>query len=150
MTPITFLLFNPLGKLLVNETLSSKGVQELMKSKQKFDLILAENFLNEGINCGFSHFYKAPLIGIGTFMPNIWSTSMVSSQILFKRKKLFERYLIACIPFRSATRLRSPTFPNLLYRTPVKCHSPNAVSIFFTESWQILFIIISICLCKTK
>lgn len=47
-------------------TMESSGVKSLLKSKQKFDLILLETMLCEAL-LGFSHIYNAPAIAVNSF-----------------------------------------------------------------------------------
>lgn len=77
MSPIDFILFSAVGNMMTNKTLSDPAVRNLLKSNKKFDLIIGECFLTEGLLGGFSYKYKAPMIGVATFIPNTWSNEMV-------------------------------------------------------------------------
>ncbi|KAK6621421.1 hypothetical protein RUM44_001228 [Polyplax serrata] len=79
MNPITFLLFSTLGEMMVDTFMSDKSVQQLLKSNQKFDLVIGECFLTEGLLGGFAHKYNAPIAAIGTFLPNTWTNEMIGN-----------------------------------------------------------------------
>lgn len=74
----TFLMLYNLGATTVNATLQSKGVQELMNSKQKFDVIICEAFAIEAF-LGFGHHFHAPVVAVSTFGASGFTTRLVGS-----------------------------------------------------------------------
>lgn len=77
MNALKFLMFGVVGDKIVESTMTSKQIQDLMKSNQKFDLVVGECFLAEALLAGFAYKYNAPLIGFTTFIPNTWGNEMV-------------------------------------------------------------------------
>ena len=75
------------GPILMDKVLSLKEVQHLLESEGKFDLILGNIFLDESLLAGLSNKYKAPLIAVSVFMPNIWAYNLVRA-IQLKNKKI--------------------------------------------------------------
>lgn len=110
MNPITFLLFSTLGEMMVDTFMSDKSVQQLLKSNQKFDLVIGECFLTEGLLGGFAHKYNAPIAAIGTFLPNTWTNEMVSDDlpsVIFVLNLVFSFYkqAVALVDRKSGTRI---------------------------------------------
>ncbi|XP_023036168.1 UDP-glycosyltransferase UGT5-like isoform X3 [Drosophila willistoni] len=58
--------------------LDDPSVQEFTKSKQSFNAVISEVFLNEA-QFGFAEHFNAPLIGLGTFGAISWNTDLVGS-----------------------------------------------------------------------
>lgn len=76
MTPLQNTIFLPLmGVGLCDALLQTQEFKDLMK--EKFDAILGEAFTDESILAGFAYKSQAPIIGLATFMPNIWVNYMV-------------------------------------------------------------------------
>lgn len=76
-SPFTNTVFLPLmGLDLCEAVLSLPQVKALMN--EKWDLVFGEAFLDESIIAGFAHKSGAPIIGLGTFMPNVWVNFMVN------------------------------------------------------------------------
>lgn len=65
-----------MGLMITNHTLTHPVVQDFLKSKQKFDVVILENFVNEAI-LGFGAHFKAPIIELSTFGPNTWINEAV-------------------------------------------------------------------------
>uniref|UniRef100_A0A336K257 UDP-glucuronosyltransferase n=1 Tax=Culicoides sonorensis TaxID=179676 RepID=A0A336K257_CULSO len=57
--------FSQWGIDVTNATLSNSGVQNLLNTKQKFDVMLYEIFINDAL-LGIAHQLKIPVIGIST------------------------------------------------------------------------------------
>jgi len=75
-----FMFFFTLGGTTVCDyILDQPTVKQLIhpQSDEQFDLILAETFLDESIIAGFSHRFNAPIVGVMSFMPNIWANYLV-------------------------------------------------------------------------
>ena len=72
---VTF--FPSTGPLFMDMVYSSEEMQNLLRSDEKFDLILGEIFLDESLLAGLSYKYKAPVIGVAPFMPNLWANNVV-------------------------------------------------------------------------
>lgn len=70
--------FTMAGPEVCDYVLEQPAVSDLIHSDQKFDLILAEVFLDEGIIAGMAHKFKAPIVGVMSFMPNVWGNYLVS------------------------------------------------------------------------
>uniref|UniRef100_A0A336LRS6 CSON001689 protein n=1 Tax=Culicoides sonorensis TaxID=179676 RepID=A0A336LRS6_CULSO len=67
-----------LGLMITNHTLTHPKVQELLKSKPKFDVVVVEIFVNEAM-LGFGHHFNAPVVGMSTFGANNWINDMVGT-----------------------------------------------------------------------
>ena len=62
----TVLLLNSFGDKICNAALAEEPMQNLMKSKEKYDIIIVENFFSECF-LGYAHIFKAPVVQISTF-----------------------------------------------------------------------------------
>lgn len=67
-----------LGLMLTSHTLSHPKVQDLIKSKTHFDVIVLEIFVNEAM-LGFGKLFNAPIVGMSTFGANNWINDMVGT-----------------------------------------------------------------------
>ncbi|XP_055384246.1 UDP-glycosyltransferase UGT5-like [Condylostylus longicornis] len=70
-------LFN-MGLMLTNLTLQEPSVQNFLRSKEKFDVVVMEIFVNEA-DIGFGAVFDAPIVGVSTFGSNMWVNDMVGS-----------------------------------------------------------------------
>ncbi|CAG9769432.1 unnamed protein product [Ceutorhynchus assimilis] len=61
-----------------NNTIHHPKVQKLLKSNQKFDLVIQEQFNNDGLKA-FAHFYNCPLITLSSMGPNAWVNPTVGN-----------------------------------------------------------------------
>lgn len=75
---INVVLLGEIGNRLSRRTLNDSGVQELLKSDQKFDVVIVEEFLCDALKVFAAHF-KAPLILFSTFGANRWINSFVAN-----------------------------------------------------------------------
>jgi len=62
-----------------NETVHHPKVQELLKSDQKFDAVILEQFVNDALKV-FAHIYDCPLIMLSSLGPNPWVNSLVGNE----------------------------------------------------------------------
>lgn len=76
--------FPQIGPKFVDIILKSDVLQKLIKSDEKFDLVLGEIFLDESLLAGLAYKFKAPLVGAAIFMPNFWSNHMVGKAMQYK------------------------------------------------------------------
>lgn len=67
-----------MGLKLTNLTFQEPEVQKLLNSKEQFDLVIMEVFVNEA-HLGFGYRFNAPIIGVGTFGASLWTCEMVGS-----------------------------------------------------------------------
>lgn len=79
---LSFWWMSHLGKVVTEEAMNSKAVQDFLKSNPKFDLVIGDCFLTEGMLGGFVHRFGAPLIGLTSGIANLWSNEMVSKPAL--------------------------------------------------------------------
>nr|XP_022918225.1 UDP-glucuronosyltransferase 2C1-like [Onthophagus taurus] len=63
---------------VMEQSFENKDVQNLIKSDEKFDLIIIEAFLNEAFY-GFAHKFKAPVISLGTSDSSIWVNRLTAN-----------------------------------------------------------------------
>ncbi|XP_044271140.1 UDP-glycosyltransferase UGT5-like isoform X1 [Tribolium madens] len=94
------LMMNYLGNDNVEKTLSHPNVQKLLKSNEKFDIVIVEQFVNDALKA-FSYYYKAPLVLFVTFSSNAWINPLVANpappsyipeqKIDFDHKNFFHR-----------------------------------------------------------
>lgn len=74
----TAVLFPLLGPRFSELMLDTKELQGLIRSDEKFDLVIGELFLGEPILAGLAHKFKAPLISSAIFIPHYVANYMVS------------------------------------------------------------------------
>lgn len=74
------LIFPLMGSTMIDMVLSVPEVQNLIKSEEKFDLILGETVMDEAFIAGFSYKHKAPIVALNTFLPGMFANSMVRFQ----------------------------------------------------------------------
>ncbi|XP_055910483.1 UDP-glycosyltransferase UGT5-like [Eupeodes corollae] len=67
-----------LGMIISNSTLSESSVQELLASREKFDVVVCEVFVTDAL-FGIAEHFNAPLIGVSTFGARLWNTDLVGS-----------------------------------------------------------------------
>ncbi|XP_037904808.1 uncharacterized protein LOC119647761 [Hermetia illucens] len=67
-----------MGEMITNVTLQERIIQDLMKSNEKFDVVIVEVFMNEAL-LGLANHLKAPVIGVSTFGASLWVCEMVGS-----------------------------------------------------------------------
>ncbi|XP_034662757.1 UDP-glucuronosyltransferase-like [Drosophila subobscura] len=70
--------FHHMGLNITEYLLSDPAVVELINSKQNFDAVITEVFLNEA-HFGLAEHFNAPLIGMGTFGAISWNTDLVGT-----------------------------------------------------------------------
>ncbi|XP_046866555.1 UDP-glycosyltransferase UGT5-like isoform X2 [Drosophila willistoni] len=70
--------FYEMGINITKALLEDPTIKEFKKSKQTFDAVICEVFLNEAL-FGFAEHFNAPLIGLGTFGAISWNTDLVGS-----------------------------------------------------------------------
>ena len=63
---------------LMEPVLSNEGVQQLIHSKEKFDVVIIEQFLNDAQKALATHF-GAPLVLLSTVGANFWINSLVGN-----------------------------------------------------------------------
>jgi glucuronosyltransferase len=63
---------------ITNFTLNHPNVQQLLKSNEKFDLIILELYLNDAL-LGLGQYYKCPLVGISTLGLTPWVNELIGS-----------------------------------------------------------------------
>ncbi|XP_055610277.1 UDP-glycosyltransferase UGT5-like [Uranotaenia lowii] len=66
------------GHAVVNGTLNDPAVVELIASKEHFDLIVLEIFMNDAM-LGFVHHFNVPCIGVSTFGASKWTNDLVGN-----------------------------------------------------------------------
>lgn len=59
-------------------TLNNTGVQDLLKSNEKFDLFIMEAFMNEAFR-GFQHHYQVPCVVLSTVGAGTWINYLVGN-----------------------------------------------------------------------
>lgn len=67
-----------LGTTISNGTLNHPATKKLLQTDQEFDVIILEICLTEPL-LGFAHKFKAPIIGVSTFVASKWTTDLVGS-----------------------------------------------------------------------
>ncbi|XP_055378296.1 UDP-glycosyltransferase UGT5-like [Condylostylus longicornis] len=70
--------FSDIGIKISNLTMQEPMIQKLLKSNEKFDLIICEMTMNE-VLLGFGHRFNAPIIAVSTFGPSLWTTDLVGT-----------------------------------------------------------------------
>lgn len=63
---------------MVNWTVTSRNLQEFLKIKQSFDVIVVEVCVNEAL-LGLGNYYNAPVVGISAFGASKWTTDLVGT-----------------------------------------------------------------------
>ncbi|XP_045474742.1 UDP-glycosyltransferase UGT5-like [Harmonia axyridis] len=71
-------IFNSMGPALVNMTLAHPVFKEFIKTKEKFDVIILEQFYNDGLKY-MGTYFDAPLILYSAQDANSWSNPSVSN-----------------------------------------------------------------------
>ncbi|RZC42904.1 UDPGT and/or Glyco tran 28 C domain containing protein, partial [Asbolus verrucosus] len=94
------IFMNILGNSLTESTLSHPNVQKLLKSDEKFDVVIVEQFVNDGLKV-LAYHYRAPLVSFVTFGSNAWINPLVANPappsyvaeqaINFDHKNFFDR-----------------------------------------------------------
>lgn len=69
---------NVFGNTFSRNILKHPNVQNLLKSNQKFDAVIIEQFNNDALK-GFAHQFKAPLILVSSIGANGWVNSLVGN-----------------------------------------------------------------------
>jgi UDP:flavonoid glycosyltransferase YjiC (YdhE family) len=69
---------NSIGNEFTEGTLSDPNVQKLLKSDKKFDVVIIEQFVNDGLKV-FAHHYQAHLVVFVTFGSNAWINPLVAN-----------------------------------------------------------------------
>lgn len=67
-----------MGYYFVEETFKVKELQKLLSSKEKFDLVIMEQFINEA-QLYIPHYFKAPLILVSSVGSGTWTNHYVSN-----------------------------------------------------------------------
>ncbi|CAO1423153.1 unnamed protein product [Diamesa serratosioi] len=67
-----------MGVTLTNFTVQHPKFQQLIASKQQFDVIILEVFMTEAL-LGLGHVFNAPVIGVSTFGASKWTNDLVGS-----------------------------------------------------------------------
>ncbi|CAG9853604.1 unnamed protein product [Phyllotreta striolata] len=76
------LQLNTIGRILVDYTMTHPKFQKLLRSNEKFDLVISEQFLNEGLFILGCHF-KTPLISFSTMAATLWTNEIVGNPYPF-------------------------------------------------------------------
>ncbi|KAJ3642479.1 hypothetical protein Zmor_025262 [Zophobas morio] len=78
-TPFLFIPFVlQLMTEITEEVLNHTNVQKLLKSGEKFDVVIIEQFMNEA-HKGFATHFNAPMILLNTIGANIWTNMLVAN-----------------------------------------------------------------------
>ena len=72
------LYLNWMGNSVTETTLSHPKVQKLVNSGEKFDVVIIEQFINDGLKV-LAHQFQAPLVLFSTFGSNAWINSLVGN-----------------------------------------------------------------------
>lgn len=72
------LMMNYLGNDNVEKVFSHPNVQKLLKSDEKFDVVIVEQFVNDALKV-FAYHYNAPLVLFVTFSSNAWINPLVAN-----------------------------------------------------------------------
>ncbi|CAH1375671.1 hypothetical protein MTP99_017082 [Tenebrio molitor] len=82
LNDINFLVYllamNSIGNEFTEGTLSDPNVQKLLKSDKKFDVVIIEQFVNDGLKV-FAHHFQAHLVVFVTFGSNAWINPLVAN-----------------------------------------------------------------------
>ncbi|KAL5273667.1 UGT2A1.2 family protein [Megaselia abdita] len=70
--------FYDFGANLTRSTLSDKRVQDFMKTKQHFDLVICEVFLTDAM-LGFGQLFNAPVVAVSSFSASIFTNDLVGN-----------------------------------------------------------------------
>lgn len=100
----TFMTF-AIGMDMLNWTVSSKNLQNFLKTKQHFDVVIVEVLLNDAL-LGLGQYYNAPLIGLSAFGASKYTTDLVGTPI-------FASY----VPFTSNPYTDRMTFWQRMYNS---------------------------------
>ncbi|CAG9853563.1 unnamed protein product [Phyllotreta striolata] len=73
---------NTIGRILVDYTVTHPNFQKLLRSNEKFDVVILEQFLNEGLVVLGRHF-GAPVISFSTLGATIWTNDLVGNPCPF-------------------------------------------------------------------
>lgn len=73
------LQFPYIGLETSDQMVKHPAFQKLLKDKPKFDLLLHEAFVSEGLMAGLSKHFDVPFIGYATFIPSTWTHYMVGN-----------------------------------------------------------------------
>lgn len=76
--PQMFTSMYHMGINICNHTLLHPDVQKLIKSNEKFDVVITEMFMSEAL-LGFGHVFNAPVIGVSTFGASKWTNDLVGN-----------------------------------------------------------------------
>ncbi|KAG5880366.1 hypothetical protein JTB14_029492 [Gonioctena quinquepunctata] len=80
--PIVSTIFmNSFGNQVIEKTLQNLKVQTLLKSNEKFDVVVLGQFLSEGLTAFASH-YNAHLIMLSPMGANLWNNHLVGNPSL--------------------------------------------------------------------
>lgn len=78
--------FPEIGLAVSEEMVVHPLFQSLLREKPKFDLLLQEAFVSEGLMAGLARYFQVPFIGYATFIPSSWTHYMVRTTFLYLRK----------------------------------------------------------------
>ncbi|KAK4876032.1 hypothetical protein RN001_012454 [Aquatica leii] len=70
--------YEMMGLNVTEETLKHPNVQQLLKSNETFDLVVLEQFLNEGLR-GFCYHYNAHCVTVSSVMAGRWANPHVAN-----------------------------------------------------------------------
>ena len=68
-----------MGLTITNYTLLHPKIKKLLKSKEKFDVVIIECFVSEAL-LGIANHFDAPVISMATFGAHKWNTDQVGSE----------------------------------------------------------------------
>jgi len=123
-TPLDNILrFPEIGIATTKQLLDSPDFQKFLKEKPKFDLLLQEAFVSEGLMAGLSRYFNVPFIGYGTFMPSSWTNYMVRKMLSSQQTKLGSPYIIGKVGENGVERLARSTVHGTTGRIPNRFRS---------------------------
>lgn len=76
--PVQLVYCYHLGYMVINGAFNDKQVRDLLKSDEKFDLVLMDHFYNEAL-LGIAHHFGAPVILSSSLESPMWTHHMVKS-----------------------------------------------------------------------
>lgn len=71
-------LLSRMGDATAESFFELDQVKKVLESKEKYDVIIGEAFLNEAILGGFAHKFQAPLVAFSSGPISTWTENLVS------------------------------------------------------------------------